>query len=60
MHQAEIFAMLLENISSPTLCPDDYANLHATDYRVEPLGDGGLWIYAKFADGSEIDTLIEE
>lgn len=61
MYQSEIFAMLIENISSnPTVCPDEYAALHAVDYRVEPVGESGLWIYARFADGSEIDTLIEE
>lgn len=60
MRQAELFLAMLQNLSSPTLCPDQYATENATEYRVEPLGDGGLWIYAKFADGSEADALIED
>lgn len=60
MQQADIFLAMLANISSPTQCPDQYATEYATEYKVEALGDGGLWVYAKFEDGSEADAIIED
>ena len=56
--QAELFLSMLDNMSSPTLDADDFAEENAIDCQYEPLGAGQLLIRAKFRDGSRVTVTI--